>query len=188
MIQVPVGLASTLISQPKDSSRSNFTVWRSATSARSTGSSMKRRGFLFSVKKRSKVNLTSSATSSWLLRGGLLCQCTPFPQMEDFGRVVQFLLSLRRGWLRDERARPNLWTQLMSDQLVIDEARRVIRPDVKRETGLKVRCVTLLRPGFRPRSSRLQTHILEGCGPGVGVDQHQRRFLHPRPDPTRPDV
>ena len=37
-------------------------------------------------------------------------------------------------------------------------------------------------------SAPFQTHILEGGGPGKGVDEHQRRLLHPWPDAARPEV
>src|SRR5262249_21631815 len=46
----------------------------------------------------------------------------------------------------------------------------------------------LLYTRFYTHSSLLQAHILERRRPGVGVDRHQRRLLHPRSDAARPDV
>src|SRR5262249_6348058 len=42
----------------------------------------------------------------------------------------------------------------------------------------------------RPQSSSLllETHLFKRGRPGIGVDQHQRRLRHARPDTTRPDV
>src|SRR4029453_2386671 len=34
----------------------------------------------------------------------------------------------------------------------------------------------------------LESHFLERCRPGIRVDEHQRRFLDPRPHAARPDV
>src|SRR5689334_8056838 len=62
-------------------------------------------------------------------------------------------------------------------------------PDVLR-LSKRMECLYALRPcpGCRPRSPLLQAHVLEGRGPGKGVDQHQGRLLHAWPDATRPEV
>src|SRR5712691_8891698 len=49
---------------------------------------------------------------------------------------------------------------------------------------------TMLLPPPREEdvSFWLQTDLFERRRPGIGVDEHQRRLLHPRSDPTRPNV
>src|SRR5262249_37304578 len=42
--------------------------------------------------------------------------------------------------------------------------------------------------GPSPSSLLLETHLFKRGRPGIGVDQHQRRLRHARPDTTRPDV
>jgi hypothetical protein len=48
--------------------------------------------------------------------------------------------------------------------------------------------ILLHRTDCRPCSSLPQAHVLEGRGPGKGVDQHQRRLLYTWPEATRPEV
>src|SRR6266851_5991042 len=77
MIHMQMALARRSSNQTNGSLRRNFTVERSTTSTRSTDSSNWRSGLPSMVRKRSKENLTSSATSSRPLTGGLLCHLTP---------------------------------------------------------------------------------------------------------------
>src|SRR5262245_15530093 len=60
----------------------NRTVYLSGASTFSTFSSSPRWGFPLTVKKRSKLHLTSSAVSSRPFMGGLLCQRTPLRRLK----------------------------------------------------------------------------------------------------------
>src|SRR5438105_4585403 len=60
-------------------------------------------------------------------------------------------------------------------------------PNMARRSACTCRAPHACRARTRCRLLLLQPYLLEWRRPGIGVDQHQRRFLHAGPDSARPE-